>query len=187
MTRGMILEVFKVRVAVHREGHRPYLTPLWSQAPGSLAAGGQKRVHVIAGGGAASGLLEELVQRGFTPTVGVVSVFDTDYATAQRYELKVVSAPPFEPFPPETVVEFDVLAQEAEVIIVAPVFFSQGNLAPLRTALRAAQAGKEVVVVARPPIEERDLSGGEATALIGELLVSGALEAAGVTQAVDRI
>jgi iron complex transport system ATP-binding protein len=182
-----ILEVFKVRVAVHREGHRPYLTPLWSQAPGCAVGAGQRQVHVVAGGGAASGLLEELVRRGFTPTMGVVSVFDTDYATAQRYELKVVSAPPFEPFPPETVAEFDVLAQEAEIIVVAPVFFSQGNLALLRTALRAAHAGKEVIVMGQPPIEERDLSGGEATALIGELLAAGAMETTGAAQAVDMI
>jgi iron complex transport system ATP-binding protein len=184
---GKILEVFKIRVAVHREGHRPYLTPLWSQALERLAAGEQKQVHVIAGGGAASGLLEELVQRGFAPTIGVVSVFDTDYATAQRYQLEVISAPPFEPFPPETVLEFDALAREAEVIIVAPVFFSRGNLEPLRTALRAAQAGKKVIVFGRPPIEERDLSGGEATMLIRDLLAAGALEAVGATQAVDRI
>ena len=35
--------------------------------------------------------------------LGIVSVFDSDYATAHRYELEVVSAPPFQAFPPETV------------------------------------------------------------------------------------
>jgi iron complex transport system ATP-binding protein len=144
-------------------------------------------VHVIAGGGAASGLLEELVLRGFAPTVGIVSVFDTDYATAQRYELKVVSSPPFEAFPPETVREFDYLAHEAEVIVVAPVFFGQGNLAPLRTALQAAQAGKKVIVVGRPPIAERDLSGGEAVMLIGELLAAGGVEVMDTARAVEMI
>ena len=28
----VILEVFRVRVAVHRQGKRPYLTPLWTKA-----------------------------------------------------------------------------------------------------------------------------------------------------------
>jgi iron complex transport system ATP-binding protein len=181
----LILEVFKVRVTVHRQGRRPYLTPLWSGAPEVRPAEGQTRVHVIAGGGAASNLLEELVARGFAPTVGIVSVFDTDYATAQRYELEVISAPPFEPFPSVTIQEFDSLAREAEVIIVSPVFFGTGNLAPLRTALRAAQSGKKVVYVAQPPIEERDLSGGEATALVEELLAAGAVEVAGATQAIE--
>ena len=179
-----ILEVFKVRVAVHRQGPRPYLTPVWSRAPEDTRAV-ERRVHVIAGGGAASGLLEELVAHGFAPTIGIVSVFDSDYAVAERYELDVVSAPPFEPFPPEVVQEFDSLADEAEVIIVAPVFFGRGNLAPLRTALQACRAGKRVVLLTDPPIMERDLSGGEACALVSELVASGAIEAAGIAQAVE--
>ncbi len=182
-----ILEVFKVRMAVHREGPRPYLTPLWSGTAEALLAPGHAQVHVVAGGGSASEVVEELVVRGFMPTVGIVSVFDTDFVTAQRYELEVVSAPPFEPFPPEAVQEFESHAQQADVIIVAPSFFSRGNLGPLRTALRASQAGKKVIVMASPPIEERDLSGGEATLLIEELRAAGALEVGSPVQAADAI
>ena len=76
---------------------------------------------------------------------------------------------------------------EADVVIVAPVFFGRGNLAPLRSALRAAQAGKKVVVVGRPPIAERDLSGGDATALFGELLAAGALEVESAAQAAGAV
>ena len=179
-----ILEVFKARVTVHRQGPRPYLTPVWSRAPEDNQAV-ERRVHVIAGGDAASGLLEELVAHGFTPTVGIVSVFDSDYAVAERYELDVVSAPPFEPFPQEVVQEFDSLTDEAEVIIVAPVFFGRGNIAPLRTALQACRAGKKVVVITDPPITERDLSGGEACALVSELLAAGAIEVADAAQALE--
>ena len=181
----LILEVFKVRVAVHRQGRRPYLTPLWSGVPEAVPSDGQTHVHVIAGGGAASDLLEELVARGYAPTVGILSVFDTDYTTAQRYELEVISAPPFEPFPPGSVREFDSLAREANVIVVAPVFFAPGNLSPLRTAVEAARAGKKVIYVGQPPIHERDLAGGEATMLVGELLASGALEVSGTLEAVE--
>ncbi len=105
----LILEVFKVRVTVHRQGRRPYLTPMWSSTPERSRAADQPRVHVIGGGGAASALVEELVARGFTPSVGIVSIFDTDFATAQRYELEVVSAPPFEPFPEEAVQELAIV------------------------------------------------------------------------------
>jgi iron complex transport system ATP-binding protein len=179
----LILEVFKVRVAVHRHSTRPYLTPLWSRAPEGPQVEGRK-IHVVAGGGAASALLDELVARGLSPTVGIVSVFDTDYAVAQRYELDVISAPPFEPFPQEAVREFDLLAREADVIVIAPVFFGQGNLAPLRSALRAAQEGKKVVFIAEPPVSERDLSGGEATALSEALVAAGAVAVADIAQAV---
>ncbi|MBN1320873.1 MAG: ABC transporter ATP-binding protein [Thermoleophilia bacterium] len=183
----LILEVFKVRVSVHRQGRRPYLTPLWSEPAQDEPAAGRAAVHVVAGGGAASELVEELVLRGYTPTVGIVSVFDTDYATAQRFELEVVSAPPFEPFPADAIQELEDLAAKADVIVVAPVFFGRGNLSPLRTALRLARTGKRVIVVGDPPVEERDLSGGEATALTRDLLAAGAIAVKDARDAVEKI
>jgi iron complex transport system ATP-binding protein len=182
-----ILEVFRVRVTVHRQGRRPYLTPAWSGGPERSLAAGQRRVHVIGGGGAASGLVEELVARGFAPSVGIVSVFDTDFATAQRYELEVVSAPPFESFPEEAVQELESLIERAQVVVVAPLFFGRGNLAPLRTALQAVRKGKKVIVIAQSSLTERDLSGGEATSLMQELLAAGAIEVADSAQAAERI
>lgn len=181
----LILEVFKVRVTVHRQGQRPYLTPLWSGVPEARRVEGLPRVHVIAGGGAASELLENLVARGFAPTVGIVSVFDTDYATARRYELEVIPAPPFEPFPPASIEEHGSLAREAKAIIVAPVFFGIGNLPLLHTVLEAAREGVRVIYVGSPPIEERDLSGGEAARLVRELLSAGAVEVAGAGEAAE--
>ncbi|MFH1833857.1 MAG: ABC transporter ATP-binding protein [bacterium] len=183
----VILDVLRVRVAVHRQGQRPYLTPLWSKSREAALEGTRSRVHVIAGGGAASELVEELVLRGFTPTVGIVSVFDTDYETAQRYELEVVSAPPFQPFPAETIAQMEALIERADAVVVAPVFFGQGNLEPLRLALHAAQTGKRVVFVGRPPIEERDLSGGRATSLFRESLAAGATEVSCAVDAVERV
>jgi iron complex transport system ATP-binding protein len=171
---AVIMEVFRVRVAVHRQGKRPYITPLWSRSREELRENQHLRIHVIAGGGAASELIEELVLRGFAPTVGIVSVFDTDYNTAQRYELEVVSAPPFQAFPAEVLSQHADLVNDAEVIVVAPVFFGPGNLEPLRAALRAVQAGKRVLVIDSPPVEDRDLSGGEAVVLLDELAAAGA-------------
>ena len=171
---AVIMEVFRVRVAVHRQGKRPYITPLWSRSREESREDQHLQIHVIAGGGAASELMEELVLRGFAPTVGIVSVFDTDYTTAQRYELEVVSAPPFQAFPAAALAQHADLVNDAEVIVVAPVFFGPGNLEPLRAALRAAEAGKRVIVIDSPPVEERDLSGGEAVALLDELSAVGA-------------
>jgi len=183
----VILEVFRVRVAVHRQGKRPYVTPVWSKSREGPPEGTRTGVHVVAGGGAASELLEELVSQGFTPTVGIVSVFDTDYATAQSYELEVVSAPPFQAFPAEAMGQMEALVEKADAVVVAPVFFGQGNLEPLRIALRAARAGKKVVFVARPSIGERDLSGGEATSLVEQSVAAGALEVPSALEAVERV
>lgn len=184
---GLILEIFKTRVSVHRQGRRPYVTPVWSKTVTDAAPRGQQAVHVIAGGGAASALIEELVMHGFAPSVGVVSVFDTDYATAEAYELEVVSAPPFEAFSTETMQEFDALAGQADAIIIAPVFFGRGNLAPLLTALQAAKKGTKIAIVDRPPVVDRDLSGGEATELVASLVEAGAIRVESPAEAIESL
>ncbi len=183
----VILEVFRVRVTVHRQGARPYLTPLWSQARQSHLPAQAARVHVMAGGGAASSLIEELVLHGFAPSVGIVSVFDTDYLTAERYELEVVSAPPFQAFPPEAVDQTQTFVRESHVLLVAPVFFAPGNMELLRVALEAARRGHPVVFLDADSIEQRDLSGGEAVSLVREALAAGAQDVASAQEAVEAV
>ncbi len=180
----LILEVFKVRVTVHHHGARPYLTPVWSRdqhLPSDRAA---PRVHVVAGGGAATPLIEELVARGFAPSLGVVSVFDTDYLTAERYELEVVSAPPFQAFPPDAIQQMETLLGESEALVVAPVFFGSGNLELLNLVLHALEQGHPVVFLDPDSCAQRDLTGGEAVALTQAALARGARAAPTVDEVV---
>jgi iron complex transport system ATP-binding protein len=183
----VILDVFRVRVAVHHQGLRPYITPLWTNTHQAAGEGGALKVHVMAGGGAASALVEELVLHGFTPSVGVVSVFDTDYVTAGRYELEVVSAPPFQPFPAQAVEGMDALVRASAILLVAPVFFAPGNMGLLHVALKAARRGQPVVFLEAGSMEQRDLAGGEAVALVEESLAAGALAVETVAEAVDQV
>lgn len=174
LTPELILDVFATRVAVHRLGGRPYVTPVALAVPTLTAGARFLRVHVVTGGGAAARLLEDLAHLGFTPTVGLVSVFDSDYEVAQRYGLPVVSAPPFQPLPDPAVEEHRALAAAADCIVVAPQVFGPGNLANLHVALEAARAGRRVLVLDAPPVAERDLAEGRATALQHDLLTAGA-------------
>ncbi len=183
----VILDVFRVRVAVHRQGQRPYVTPLWTKSRGEICEEPLGGVHVIAGGGAASELIEELVLRGLTPSVGIVSVFDTDYSTAQRYELEVVSAPPFQPFPADALQQLHTHIREADMLAVAPIFFGPGNLEPLRMTLEARRSGKPVVIMDQPPISQRDLTGGEAERITEELLAAGAIRVATTAEVVAEL
>jgi iron complex transport system ATP-binding protein len=184
---AVILEVFRVRVAVHRQGARPYITPLWTRTHDAIPETEALNVHVMAGGGAASGLLEELVLHGFTPSVGVVSVFDTDYITAQRYELDVLSAPPFQPFPADAVRQMEEFVTQADAVVVAPVFFSTGNTELLRVALETARKGRPVVFLEGEPMETRDLTGGDATSLVTEALQAGATSVSDAGQVVEAL
>ena len=184
---ALILEVFKARVAVHRQGRRPYVTPVWSEPLDASRDKGRKQVHVVAGGGAATAVIEELVLAGYAPSVGIVSVFDTDYATAQSYELEVVSTPPFEPAGREALREAEALIDQAQAIIVAPMFFGRGNLTPLHAVLEAAKTGTKVLLIAEPPLADRDLSDGQAAELIAQLRAAGATDVSGPAEAARAV
>jgi iron complex transport system ATP-binding protein len=117
----------------------------------------------------------------------VVSVFDTDYVTAERYELEVVSAPPFQAFPAEAVDQMEALVRESDVLVVAPVFFGTGNMELLRVARRAAERQSPVIFLDAESIERRDLTGTEAVTLVRESLAAGALSVSSVKEAVESI
>jgi iron complex transport system ATP-binding protein len=142
---------------------------------------------VVAGGGAGSPLLDQLVSCGFAPTVGIVSVFDTDYEAAQKYELAAVSAPPFKAFPADAIAQHQQLIDQADVIVVAPVWFGPGNLEQLAAVTAAARAGKKVVVIDDPPISERDLSDGAATSILTGLETLGATTAKGAAEVMELL
>jgi iron complex transport system ATP-binding protein len=59
--------------------------------------------------------------------------------------------------------------READLLVVCDAPFGPGNAANLRLALEAARAGVQTIVLEQIPIEERDFTGGEATATWAEL------------------
>jgi iron complex transport system ATP-binding protein len=183
----LILDVFRARVTVHRHGRRPYITPRWSEPTAPAVDAASLSVHVIAGGGAASDLLDALVDAGLAPSVGIVSVFDSDYGTASRLELEVVSSPPFQAFTEHALAHNAELVNRAEVVVLAPVFFGPGNLGVLRAAVDAAERGTPTLVMSEPPIEQRDLADGEATALHARLVDAGAVPASHVDDVLARL
>jgi len=187
LTPEVILDVFSTRVAVHRQGGRPYVTPL-GLSPRRAADGALEfRLHLITGGGAGADLARDLVHLGFTPSLGVVSVFDTDFEVARSLDLSVVSAPPFQPLTRDDVREHEALAREADCVVVAPQVYGAGNLANLEVAHAALKAGVEVVVVTGPPIGSRDLTEGRAAELERALLEGGAVAVPDAAGAVDHV
>ncbi|MHB0981422.1 MAG: ABC transporter ATP-binding protein [Thermoleophilia bacterium] len=187
LTPEVLLDVFSTRVTVHRQGGRPYVTPVTVSAHRTAAGAEGLRVHLITGGGAGVEFLQELVHLGFSPSLGVVSVFDSDYEAARRLGLTVVSAPPFQPLSPDTVREHEALVGEADCVVLAPQVYGGGNLAVLEVAGRALAAGATVIVVMEPRIEARDLAAGRAAALQQALIDGGAVPAPDVGSAVTAV
>src|SRR5262249_54418510 len=112
-------------------------------------------------------------ERGFAVSAGVLHVGDTDAVVAERLNLLRISVPPFSTIDAASGEDVRSMMAEASLVVVCDAPFGPGNVANLRAALDAARSGTPIALVQQVPIEERDFTGGEATALWRELAARG--------------
>ncbi len=153
-------------------------------ARGGTPGGTGGAVHVIGGGGSALPVLRLLRLEGYRLSVGVLNEGDTDLSAARALGLPAVAVPPFAPVDEAAHRRNAELAAAADVCVLAPVAFGSGNL----RNLEAAQAARRLVLMAEPPIVERDFTGGRATEMFARLAERATVtDLAGLAAAVARL
>ncbi len=162
-----------VQVRLHPTTGRPYVT-LVSRLPVAPPPTRESRIHLICGAGTGAGLMRRLERLGFAVSVGVVNVADSDQVEAEALDLRRVEEAPFSPISDEAHRRNSDLARSAEAVVVTGMPLGRGNLRNLEAAGRALGAGRRVLLIDDPPIAERDLTDGEATALQMQIVHAGA-------------
>lgn len=106
--------------------HRPEIVPIRvmeeEKAPVS------RHIHIIGGASGAVKLIEELDERGYTVTVGVVNQGSGDWEICQELGIACVEIEPFTPVTEEKQKENLELMKAAEIVLVADVPFGRSNL-----------------------------------------------------------
>lgn len=87
-----------------------------------------KRIHVICGAGSASRLIEELDNKGYEVTTGVVNEGSNDYLVSEALGLEMVSQKPFMPVTIDLQKKNLELMKEADMILIADVPFGDMNI-----------------------------------------------------------
>lgn len=169
ITQENITKAYGPRVTVGR--HPALGCPQVSIMPSGEArpVGDGLLVHVIAGGGAGSLIMEMLVAAGYRVTTGPLNVGDSDWRTARALGLTVVEVPPFAPVSEEDHRRNLELIEAADAVVLAEIPFGPGNLLNLEAALAAAAMGKQVCVVGGR-CDRRDYTGGRASQLFAEVV-----------------
>jgi len=177
ITQDNIARAYGPRVIVGR--HPALGCPQVSVVPtgDERPTGDARCVHVIAGGGAGSLIMEMLVAAGYRVTTGTLNVGDSDWRTARALGLTIVEAPPFAPVSEEDHQRNLELIRAADAVVLAEIPFGPGNLLNLEAALAAAAMGKRVYVVGAR-CDRRDYTGGRAGQLFAELVGRAAVCAA---------
>lgn len=189
LSEELLLEVWGVDAELRQDGRSglPYLVPSLPRRPapptGRLLPA---RIHVVGGGGSATGLLRALVQAGYPVTAGVTPLFDTDTETAMSLRLPTAVELPFAPIGPEAQAKLVELLQGSRAIVIAPFPVGPGNLANLRAVGEFAER-RQVYLLEPPGAAPRDFAGGAARALLDALRRAGARSVGSVDELLSRL
>ncbi len=131
-------------------------------------------VHIICGGGSGAQLMHQLIEKGYEVTAGVLNILDTDFEVAQHFSIQCVTEAPFSPITQEAHEANIEMIEKSDVVILTNMPFGTGNFKNLEAALFALKE-KPLIIIDETPPEDRDFTGGEATAILSDLRKKGAI------------
>ncbi len=131
------------------------------------------RVHVIGGGQEALPILEILMGKGYSLSLGPVSREDSGFDFARFFDIPVIENPPFTKIGEEIYKEHMKLMKKSKWIVLPPISIGEGNLRNLEAMMEAVAQGITGIVFGEG-MEERDFTEGKAAALLERLKNKGA-------------
>ena len=142
-------------------------------------------IHLICGGGTGSQVMKTLLDEGYRITAGVLNLLDTDHETAQLLSIPTTNEAPFSPITDEAHKANLQVINKANVVVVTPTQFGEGNLRNLDAAKTALENGIPTIILEDGPIEERDFTNGKATDYVRNLKTKGAITVKNIRTLVD--
>ncbi len=123
------------------------------------------RLHVIGGGGSASGVLRQLYEHGYVATAGVFSHGDSDIGSAEVFGMKYLVEKPFSEISDQLYQENISNIKNSHITILCNMPFGVQNL----RNLEAAKYSPKLVIIEDDAPETRDFTDGKATMLYNDL------------------
>jgi len=173
LTPELLEAVYGIRAYVHRHAGRTFLT----FSP-KMRGERRGRVHLICGGGTGAGLMRDLVDAGYDVSAGVLNALDTDEKTGRDLGLQMAVEAAFSPVGDEAHEENLRLVAGADLVILAAVPISHGNVRNVEAALAAQEAGTPLWVA--EGVRDGDLTGVTAQLTGGRFFADDAAMLAGL-------
>jgi iron complex transport system ATP-binding protein len=176
ITRENIRRVYQTKVLIenHPLSGLPQVILLPERKEGQKSDFIHEKIHIIAGGGSAANLYQELYRAGLELSTGVLNIGDSDWQQAEQLGLKIVDEKPFSPIGLETHQRHLELLEKAEVLVISGVPFGYGNLLNLEAALEFGKKNRPIYILNETHYSKRDYTGGKASAYIQKLTALGA-------------
>jgi len=155
VTRQNLLKAYGVNALVYKNRISGQVD---FHIPGQAENRRDKLVHVIGGGGSASGVIRQLFEGGYSITAGVFAHGDSDLGCTDVFGIPTLVCQPFSEIDDETFQKNIEMIRAADFTILCDMPFGQQNIKNLKAA---ANAGKLIIIEDGKP-ENRDFTGGKA-------------------------
>lgn len=162
VTRENLSEAYGVKALVYKNRISGLLD---FHIPGQTEDRRGIRVHVIGGGGSASGVIRQLYESGFQVTAGVFAHGDSDLGSMDVFGIRALVCQPFSEIGDEALNDNINLIRGAQLTILCDMPFGQQNL----KNLEAAAYANSLVLIEDSRPEDRDFTGGKAIELYNGL------------------
>ncbi len=123
------------------------------------------KIHVIGGGGSASGVIRQLYESGFDVTAGVFAHGDSDLGCTEVFGVRALVCQPFSEIDDRAFEENIELIEAADITILCDMPFGHQNMRNLEAAAHASR----LVIIEDGRPEDRDFTGGSALSLYNAL------------------
>ncbi|SDK69849.1 heme ABC transporter ATP-binding protein [Natronincola ferrireducens] len=134
----------------------------------------EKKLHIVCGGGVGKELIQSLYDEGYTMSIGVVNIGDSDWEIANILGLEMAEESPFSPISDDAFEEACRLAEKADITILTSIPIGKGNVKNLSIIQRQLETEKPVYFYkAYESNKKFDYTDGEGEILFGNLLNKG--------------
>ncbi|AGK60941.1 ABC-type cobalamin/Fe3+-siderophores transport systems, ATPase component [Archaeoglobus sulfaticallidus PM70-1] len=163
ITENTIREVFGADVSVKRHGKSVYVVPR------KKVRFGNRRVHVICGGGSGKDLLHILSEAGYRISAGVINALDSDWELITEIGGESIDEAPFTPISEESHEQNLKMIENVDAVVLSNLSFGWGNFKNLLASEYAAKLGK-LIVVNRTPFKSRNFTDSKAEEIYSRIL-----------------
>ncbi|MFA0815883.1 MAG: ATP-binding cassette domain-containing protein [Anaerofustis sp.] len=124
-----------------------------------------RRIHVICGGGSGENILEELRNRGYSVSCGVVNIGDSDYEVCESLGIPCAAEKPYSEISQKAYDENLILIHECDTVILTDVAIGNGNLS--NVLILKELKDKKIIITEN---DHRDYTHGKADDAIRDVL-----------------